>query len=79
MHLSYDPEVDMGYLYVVDSIKVDEAVTSIPLYDDQLPGGLVVDLDAEGNLLGIEIFNPSQWLRRELLEGAQPPGDRPPE
>ncbi|RYE30939.1 MAG: DUF2283 domain-containing protein [Hyphomicrobiales bacterium] len=49
MRSTYDPEVDAFYLYFGCS-AVSESVEVRP--------GIVLDFDAEGRLLGIEVLDP---------------------
>ena len=50
MKISYDPEVDVLSVLFNDS-PIEES-------DEERPG-LILDLDAEGNVVGIEVLNAS--------------------
>ncbi len=67
MKVEYDKEVDAAYIYLKYPIKDGEAKQTIELNRD-----LIIDLDAEGNPIGIEILNASKMLNKKLLLEAQP-------
>ena len=71
MRLTYDGQADMAYLYIVEELANGEAATSVVVDEEELHGDLVVDLDAEGCVLGIEIFAPRAQLRPEVLPAAE--------
>lgn len=52
MRVTYDAVADMAYIYLVDEIKPGEAVRQAVAGDDT---AAVLDLDAEGRVLGIEL------------------------
>lgn len=63
MKLTYDTAADAMYLYLRDS--ADREVARTVAIDD----GTNVDLDAEGNLLGIEVIGPHRnWPLDEILK-----------
>lgn len=70
MKLSYDGEADMAYLYITEDVADGEAAASVQVDEEELRGDLVLDLDADGRVLGIEIFNPRAQLRPDVLAGA---------
>lgn len=53
MKLTYDPEVDALYLQLRDALPADSVD-----FDE----GVTADLDAEGQLIGIEILDASERL-----------------
>lgn len=63
MRIKYDPAADAAYVYLVDRIQPGEAKTQIVVLD----GGVVLDLDAEGRLLGVEVVHAKRLLRPETL------------
>lgn len=74
MRITYDGEANAAYIHVVDPIGEGEAVTqqhSIATPDPD--GEIILDFDADGKLLGIEVLNAAQVLRADLLEAAGPP------
>ncbi|MGW5266416.1 DUF2283 domain-containing protein [Microbispora sp. NPDC004025] len=67
MRIDHDRENNVAYIYLVDEIGEGEAVTQIEVEDDELRGEIVLDLDREGRLLGIEVLGASRILRPEVL------------
>lgn len=61
--IEIDPEVDAAYI-TLQPISDGEAVRQIVVDDARLHGEVVLDLDAHGRLLGIELIG-----YRSLLEG----------
>lgn len=55
MKVEYDPDADALYIYLRDG----EVETT-----DEQDGGLLFDLDAKGQVLGIEILNASSQVSR---------------
>jgi uncharacterized protein YuzE len=68
MRLTYDSEVDAAYLYLAEDIGAGEAKTQIPVDDDRLNGTVVLDLDWDGRVLGIEILGASLLLPHDILD-----------
>jgi uncharacterized protein YuzE len=52
MRVTYDVEAGMAYIYLVDVIAAGEAVRQVIAGDDM---AAVLDFDASGRLLGVEI------------------------
>ncbi|WP_169953346.1 DUF2283 domain-containing protein [Microbispora sp. H11081] len=75
MRIDHDSENNVAYIYLVDEIGEGEAVTQIEVEDDELRGEIVLDLDREGRLLGIEVLGASRILRPEVLAQADDDGD----
>ena len=65
LRLTYDPEVDAAYLYIVDPIPPGESVRQVAC--DQ---NVVLDYNRNGELLGIEILAASRLLPRDILGSA---------
>ena len=66
MKTTYDPEVDAFYLYFGSS-AVSESIEVRP--------GIVLDFDAEGRLLGVEVLDASKSLPKTVnLGGMESPG-----
>ena len=61
MKVTHDPETDMLYIDVEDRPSLE----SFELYD-----GIVVDLDADEHVVGIEIEDASKKLNVEELRAA---------
>jgi uncharacterized protein YuzE len=68
MRVTYDAAADMGYIYLVDEIKPGEAVRQVIAGEDE---AFVLDLDAQGRLLGIEVFGAGTQLHPNLLAIAE--------
>lgn len=54
MHYTYDPQADALYIYLRDDASVSKTIQ----VDDQRN----VDVDAEGNAVGIEILSPGSFF-----------------
>ncbi|MGP3933229.1 DUF2283 domain-containing protein [Nonomuraea sp. KM88] len=74
MRIEYNDENDVAYVYLVDTINAGESATQIPVEADEIPGYVILDLDKEGALLGIEIVGASRILRPATLSAAQNDG-----
>lgn len=72
MHVTYDPVADMAYIYLAD-IAPGGVRTSVVIEDQELRGDLVIDLDADGRILGVEVFRPREQLPAPLLAAARRP------
>jgi uncharacterized protein YuzE len=73
MKVSYDPESDAAYVALVP-FRAGQAKRSVPL--DWNPRGgmdLIIDLDREGKVVGIEFPDASQTLRASTLASAELP------
>lgn len=71
MRIDYDDENDVAYVRLVDRVNAGESATQIPVEADEIPGYVILDLDKEGALLGIEIVGASRILRPATLSAAQ--------
>ncbi|GAA3595420.1 hypothetical protein GCM10022223_08210 [Kineosporia mesophila] len=70
MNLTYDPEAEAAYVSLVERIEPGEAVRQSDFIE--LPGGAqaVLDFDADGKLLGIELLFVKDLLRAVTLARA---------
>ncbi|MGY1580337.1 DUF2283 domain-containing protein [Streptomyces sp. MN13] len=68
MRIEYDAAANMAYVYLVDGIAPGEAVQQTVAGEDTTA---VLDLDAQGRVLGIELFDARGRLRPELLDAAE--------
>ena len=59
MKMTYDPQADAAYIALVEG-----AVTE----SEEVAPGIVLDFDAEGRVLGIEVLNASATLAPGALE-----------
>src|SRR3974390_110922 len=68
MKVRCDPEVDTAYLTIVDQINAGEPVRQVmPTPDAPIQGEFVLNLDREGQLLGVEGSCASHRLRPQTL------------
>lgn len=70
MRLTYDPEADAAFLYLVDEIRPGEVKRSqwVPL---RMKGAsMTVSLGEDGRALGVEFLGASKQLAPLLLEAA---------
>lgn len=68
MRITYDPgDGGAAYVYLVDRISPGEAKRQVVTLDGQV----LLDLDAEGRLLGVEILGADRLLRPETLAAAK--------
>ncbi|HLD43455.1 MAG TPA: DUF2283 domain-containing protein [Candidatus Nanoarchaeia archaeon] len=63
MKFEYDKDADAAYVYFQYPIRDGEAKNTIELNDN-----IVLDFDAQGKLLGVEILNASTVLKKEVLK-----------
>ncbi len=62
---SYDSEADAAYITLVDSIQPGEVSRTVDLEPTELGIPMLVDLDANGRVVGIEVLQASKYLRLE--------------
>ena len=71
VRLTHDAVADAAYVYLVDEIDRGEVaspqIAGIPL--DRAT--LIVDFDASGRVLGIEVLGASRVLREETISAAE--------
>jgi uncharacterized protein YuzE len=63
--MTYDPEADAVYIALSDAV---------PHEGTEVAPGVVLDLDADGRVVGIEVLNAKATLAPGEWEQAQPPG-----
>jgi uncharacterized protein YuzE len=68
LRLSYDPNVDAVYIYLVDDISGPVSTRSVDPSD--IDGMINLDFDVNEQLVGIELVPASKLLPPSLLEGA---------
>ncbi|MGX2997188.1 DUF2283 domain-containing protein [Streptomyces sp. JNUCC 64] len=68
VRVEYDASADMAYVYLVDGIAPGEAVRQVPTED----GAAVLDYDADGRLLGVEVSEAGRRLHPDLLTRPTP-------
>ena len=64
--LEYDKEVDAAYIYLKFPIKKGESKTTIELKEN-----IILDLDKNKKLIGIEVLEASKIMEKDILKAAQ--------
>jgi uncharacterized protein YuzE len=72
LRVTYDPEARAAYLYLTGTIGAGEAKRTVALTDKGAES-IILDFDAEGHLIGIELLDPS-LVHPKLLAQAVRPG-----
>ena len=70
IQLRYDPSVDMGYLRLGSHRYWGMSKTTRMWWDDDLRVELGLDFDADGRLIGIELFSVSRIVTPDVLKAA---------
>ncbi|NJP94149.1 DUF2283 domain-containing protein [Nonomuraea sp. FMUSA5-5] len=70
MRIEYGEENDVAYIYLADHIGKGEAVRQVVVDDDGLRGEVIIDVDRDGKVLGVEIVGATHVLRPETLATA---------
>ncbi|TMR21688.1 DUF2283 domain-containing protein [Nonomuraea turkmeniaca] len=78
MRIEHDDENDVAYIYLVEEIGQGEAESQFLVEREGMPGEVVLDFDAEGRLLGLEVIGASAILRPEVLAWSDEDDDEPP-
>jgi len=76
MRVTFDPEIDMAYIYLTGPNEAQSVDHTEPLIVDLRPGLrrlINLDFDSHGRLLGIEIAGAAAALPRSLLAAAEKP------
>ncbi|MFI5497298.1 DUF2283 domain-containing protein [Actinoplanes sp. NPDC051859] len=68
MRLTFDPEADAAYLYL-EEIPPGAAVQNVVVERDG-KGDIVLDFDADGYLLGVEVIGAEALVRAATLDKA---------
>ena len=66
MKIEYDKEGDTAYIYLKYPIEDGEAKKTIELDEN-----IIIDLDKNNKLIGIEILNAKKLLSKEIILEAQ--------
>jgi len=66
MRVTYDSEADAAYIYLRE-IEGGGAKHTCPIQCEHASGMIVLDLDADGRLIGIEVVGAQSGLPSELL------------
>ncbi|GAA0580389.1 hypothetical protein GCM10010172_76730 [Paractinoplanes ferrugineus] len=68
MELTYDEEANAAYLALED-IADEAAVENVVV--ERPAGDIVLDFDADGRLLGVEVIGAIELLRQTALDAAE--------
>jgi uncharacterized protein YuzE len=75
VRITYDPEANAAYIYLVQQIGIGGVAKSVPVEGEGIdPADFVFDFDRDGRLIGIEVLFASQLLADETLKSARTPG-----
>jgi len=74
MHITYDRENDTAYVYLVAHIADGAAVRQVVVDGIGADADVILDVDAAGRLLGIEVIGARGALPAELLEQSSSAG-----
>jgi uncharacterized protein YuzE len=66
MRVTYDRKVDAAYIYLRE-IEVGGSKHSCPIECESANGMIVLDLDGDGRLIGIEVIGAADGLPPEFL------------
>ncbi|MCC7292501.1 MAG: DUF2283 domain-containing protein [Phycisphaerales bacterium] len=66
-YITYEPRIDAAHIYLADP-----APGIVTLSIQAISQEVLLDLDAEGRLVGIEVLSARERLRPELLASADP-------
>ena len=72
MRVTYDSEADAAYI-ALKPTGPGEARRQVPVKSDEAAGKIILDLDGEGRLIGVEVLKAARGLPRELLDQAERP------
>ena len=73
MRFTYDPEADAAFLYIVDQIGPGQAARSEMCDLEIRESAVILVLDANERLLGIEFLGASRLVPEEVLDRAERP------
>ena len=70
MRITYSPEADAAYIYLVPEIKPGGVKMTYLCDPLETKGMINLDFDCDGRLIGIEVLGASRKLPAKLLEEA---------
>ena len=65
MKFEYDQEADTGYIYLKYPLKDGECKKT-----EEVNENVILDFDAAGKIIGVEILNASKMLNKKVIEEA---------
>lgn len=69
MRTTFDAEVDAAYISLAPETVPGRSVRNVEV--ESTGGSVVLDFDAEGVLLGVEVLGATKTLDREFLDAAE--------
>jgi uncharacterized protein YuzE len=69
VHTTFDAEADAAYIYLVPEIAPGRSIRNIEVQVSR--GSVILDIDPEGILLGVEVLGARGVLDPMLLAGAE--------
>lgn len=69
MHMSYDSEANAAYLTIEQDIPGGSAIENV-VVERPGQGDIVLDFDANGRLLGVEVIGARELLSADVLATA---------
>lgn len=76
MRFTYDPEADAAFVYIVGHIDPGQVARSEMCDLEIREGAVILVLDADERLLGIELLGASRLVPAEVLDRADRPGEQ---
>jgi uncharacterized protein YuzE len=67
--MTYDSEADAAYFYIEHGFAEGSAVENV-VVERPGRGDIVLDFDAGGHLLGVEVIGATELLRTTVLDNA---------
>ena len=65
MKFEYDKKADAGYIYLKYPLKDGECKKT-----EEVNENVILDFDAAGKIIGVEILNASKMLNKKVIEEA---------
>lgn len=73
MRFTYDPDADAAFVYIVDQIDPGQVARSEMCDIEIQEGAVILVLDADERLLGIELLGASRLVPADVLDRAVRP------
>jgi uncharacterized protein YuzE len=70
MRMTFDPDANAAYFYIEDEISPGAAIENV-VVERASKGDIVLDFDANGYLLGVEIIGATGLLHGPVLSKAE--------
>ena len=70
MRMTFDPDADAAYFSIEDEIAAGAAIENVVI-ERNGKGEIVLDFDADGYLLGVEIIGATGLLHGSVLSTAE--------